>query len=69
MLGTSINCERSGWRPALQKGIGGCWPAADLIPVSSVPWQPRGQMAPWGASNSLTSPSREVIIPLYSALV
>jgi len=30
----------------------GCWLAAGSTGVSSVPWQPRGQTAPWGASNT-----------------
>jgi len=34
------------------EGIWRCWPAADSVEVSSVPWQPRGQTAPWGASDT-----------------
>ncbi|KAK4828320.1 hypothetical protein QYF61_025332 [Mycteria americana] len=75
MLDTSLNWERSGWRAALQKGVWGCWLTGGSTGVSSEAWQPRGQTASWGASNtavvdnSITSWPKEVIIPLYLALV
>ena len=50
--GTRINWDKSGWRAALQKGIWEGWLTAGSMGVSSVPWQPRGQTPPWGASDT-----------------
>ena len=57
--GHNISWERSGWRAALQKGIWGCWLTAGSREVSSVPWQPRGQTASWGASNTVQPAGQE----------
>jgi len=58
-VSTSLNWERSGWRPALQKGIWDCWWTPGSTSLGSVPWQQRGQTASGNASNTASPASQK----------
>ena len=58
------------WKGALQRRIWVSWWTAGWPWASSVPLWPRSPVVSWGAlKKSSVSRSREVILPLYSALV
>lgn len=59
MLGTSVNWERSGWRPALQKWIWGCSSAAAQCEPAGRAWAARRGNPILGCIKHCVQPARQ----------